>query len=78
MPEDQYVVIKDHNIKFIFAYTYPMLVPEDSTVEIVLVSASPYGEGLTLARDISFPKKWKYKNLFQQYFIDKVKEELQH
>lgn len=72
-----YISVEEKEGKFLFKYMYPALVPEDSTVEISLASGAIYGEGMKLAKNIGYLKKRKYKKLFEKYFIDEVKKELQ-
>lgn len=75
---DYYCTINTAGKKYIFSYAYVQYdSPNDTFVEIALTTAAIYGENLLLAKDIGIFKKRKYNQLFNEHFINKVKNELQ-
>lgn len=68
-----YLSIIDKDDKYIFRYKTH---GKDSTSQITLISAAEYGKGLDLAKNIGYFKKKKYRNIFEEQFILKLKQKL--
>lgn len=68
-----YLSITDDGDKYIFRYKRH---DEDSTSQITLVSAGEYGNGLDLAKNIGYLAKRKYRNIFEEKLINKIKIEV--
>lgn len=76
---DYYCAINKDNTKYFFVYAfiqYDKL--NNSFTDISLSSAAPYGKDLMLAKDIGYFDQKKYKELFDEYFIKEVKQELKY
>lgn len=72
-----YCRIKTNNQDYFFKYAYPQYPqPNDTIVEIALLSAAKFGGDLELAKNIGYFKKRTYKKIFEEHFIANVYKEL--
>jgi hypothetical protein len=76
---DFYCTIRDkkNHQKYCFEYAYVQYSPpHNGFVEIALTYAGKYGEELKIEKDLGFFEKRKYKKLFKEYFIEKVRKKV--
>jgi hypothetical protein len=74
---ESYCSINDGKDIFIMHYKLlDAVIPYDSVVDIILVSAAGDREIMYFASDLSYFKKKRYGKLFEINFIDKVRAEL--
>src|SRR5690606_33423437 len=75
---DYYCTIEENGNLYLFQFSYPSYPPpNDSIAQIALTSAALYKDDLKLANNIGFFEKIKYRRIFENYFITKIKKELE-